>query len=353
MTTATAAPATAGPARLHLSENPYGASPLALAAAREAIDLTEVYPDPARQSPVAALAAHLGVAEDQIAVANGSDELVLLTALALGDTTRPGVTTAGTFPGYRICLETARRGCTEIPLTGPRGLDPERVDTDAERFAEALATAGIGYLCNPHNPTGALLDRPRFDLLVAAAERTGTPLVVDEAYAEFAPAGSPQLLDHLASGAPVVSLRTFSKAYGLAALRIGYAVGRADLIAKLREAQGTMPFSVNRAAQAGAVAALADRATLARTVALTAERRAWFRAELAARGRRSLPSATNFVAVAVPDSARAERLLAERHDILVRDAGRFGLPGFLRVSLGPTEQLERFLDVLDELAPVR
>ncbi|WP_037973455.1 pyridoxal phosphate-dependent aminotransferase [Streptomyces sp. NRRL WC-3742] len=349
MTTATAL---TGPARLHLSENPYGASPLALAAAREAIDLTEVYPDPARLSPVAALAAHLGVAEDQIAVANGSDELVLLTALALGDTTRPGVTTAATFPGYRICLETARRGCTEIPLTGPEG-----VDTDAERFAEALAGAGIGYLCNPHNPTGALLDRRRFDLLVAAAERTGTPLVVDEAYAEFAPAGSPQVLDHLgpvrASGAPLISLRTFSKAYGLAALRIGYAVGRADLIAKLREAQGTMPFSVNRAAQAGAVAALADRATLARAVALTAERRAWFRAELAARGRRSLPSATNFVAVAVPDSASAERLLAERHDILVRDAGRFGLPGYLRVSLGPTEQLERFLDVLDELAPLR
>ncbi|MFI6153752.1 pyridoxal phosphate-dependent aminotransferase [Kitasatospora sp. NPDC051170] len=344
----TTAPALTGPARLHLSENPYGASPLALAAAREAIDLTEVYPDPARLSPIAALAAHLGVAEDQIAVANGSDELVLLTALALGDTGLPGVTTAGTFPGYRICLETVRRGCTEIPLTGPDG-----ADTDAERFAEALAGAGIGYLCNPHNPTGALLDRRRFDLLVAAAARTGTPLVVDEAYAEFAPAGSPQLLDHLASGAPLISLRTFSKAYGLAALRIGYAVGRADLIAKLREAQGTMPFSVNRAAQAAAVASLADRATLARAVALTAERRAWFRAELAARGRRSLPSATNFVAVAVPDSASAERLLAERHDILVRDAGRFGLPGYLRVSLGPTAQLERLLDVLDELAPVR
>ncbi|MFJ9693785.1 pyridoxal phosphate-dependent aminotransferase [Kitasatospora sp. NPDC101183] len=339
--------ALAGPARLHLSENPYGASPLALAAAREAIDLTEVYPDPARLSPVAAIAAHLGVAEDQVAVANGSDELVLLTALALGDLTRPGVTTAGTFPGYRICLETARRGCTEIPLTGPEGTD---VDTD--RFAEALGTAGIGYLCHPHNPTGALLEPGRFDRLAAAAGRTGTPLVVDEAYAEFAPAGSPRVLDHLASGAPLLSLRTFSKAYGLAALRIGYAVGRADLIAGLREAQGTMPFSVNRAAQAGAVAALADQGTLARTVALTAERRAWFRAELAARGRRSLPSATNFVAVAVPDSAAAERLLAERHDILVRDAGRFGLPGFLRVSLGPTEQLERFLDALDALAPI-
>ncbi|KJS61299.1 pyridoxal phosphate-dependent aminotransferase [Streptomyces rubellomurinus] len=345
MTTAPAPAPAAAPARLHLSENPYGASPLALAAARDAIDLTEIYPDPARQSPTAALAAHLGVAEEQIAVANGSDELVLLTALALGDVTRPGVTTAGTFPGYRICLETARRGCTEIPLAG--------TETDAERFAEALAGAGIGYLCNPHNPTGALLSRERFDLLVAAAERTGTPLVVDEAYLEFTPAGTPQLRDYLDRGAPVVSLRTFSKAYGLAALRIGYAVGRADLIARLREAQGTMPFSVNRAAQAGAVAALTDPEHLARAVRRNAERRERFRADLAARGRRSLPSVTNFVAVAVPDSAAAEHLLAERYGILVRDAGRFGLPGYLRVSLGPDEQLDRLLDALDELAPVR
>ncbi|MFF8716658.1 pyridoxal phosphate-dependent aminotransferase [Streptomyces sp. NPDC015184] len=338
-----AAPRT-GPARLHLSENAHGASPLALLAAREALDPTAVYPDPARSAPAKAVAARLGVGEQQVAVANGSDELVLLSALALGDRDRPGVTTAGTFPGYRVCLTAVGRGCEEIPL------DDGRVDADA--VAAAMERAGIVYLCHPHNPSGAVLDRGRMDLLVERAAVTGTPLVVDEAYLEFAPAGTPQLRDYLGSGAPLLSLRTFSKAYGLAALRLGYAVGSAELVARLHEVQGTMPFSANAVAQAAAVAALADRDHLDEVRRQNSLQRAWFRSELARRGRRSLPSATNFVAVAVSDSAAAERLLAQDHDILVRDAGRFGFAGHLRVSLGPAKDLVRLMDALDLIDPV-
>ncbi|MEU9445600.1 histidinol-phosphate transaminase [Streptomyces sp. NPDC048304] len=333
-----------GPARLHLSESPYGPSPLALRAAQEALAPTARYPDPARLDPVRAIAGHNGVAEDRVAVANGSDELVLLTALALGDRGRPGVTTAGTFPGYHICLQAAGRGCEEVPLDGTR--------TDAGAVAAAMERAGIVYLCHPHNPSGSVLGHAEFELLVERAAVTGTPLVVDEAYLEFAPAGTPRLRDYLGSGAPLLSLRTFSKAHGLAALRIGYAVGSPDLVARLRAVQGTMPFSVNAVAQAAAVAALADDGHLRRVRDENALRRDWFREELQRRGRRSLPSATNFVAVPVSDSAAAERLLAQGHDILVRDAGRFGLAGHLRVSLGPREDLERFLDALDRIDPV-
>lgn len=179
MTTA-AIDASTAPARLHLSENPYGASPSALRAARQALESTARYPDPARLSPARALADHCGVGEDQVVVANGSDELVLLTALALGDRNRPGVTTAGTFPGYRICLEAAGRCCAEISLDGAR--------TDADAVAATMEDAGIVYLCHPHNPTGSALDRADLDLLVERAAVTGTPLVVDEAYLEFAPA---------------------------------------------------------------------------------------------------------------------------------------------------------------------
>ncbi|MER5887842.1 histidinol-phosphate transaminase [Streptomyces sp. NPDC001941] len=333
-----------GPARLHLSENPYGPSPRALRAAQEALD-PAVYPDPARSAPLAAIADRLGVAEDQVAVANGSDELVLLTALSLGDRTRPGATTAGTFPGYRVCLETAGRGCEEVPLDGAH--------TDVRAVCAAMERAGVVYLCHPHNPTGAALDREQLDLLVERAAVTGTPLVVDEAYAEFAPAGTPQLRDYLGSGAPLLSLRTFSKAYGLASLRVGYAVGSAELVARVRAAQGAVPFSVNSAGQAAAVAALADREHLDEVRRQNALRRAWFRTELTVRGRRSLPSTTNFVAVPVTDSAHAEALLARDHDILVRDAGRFGFTGHLRVSLGPVEDLIRLLDALDVIDPVR
>lgn len=114
-----------------------------------------------------------------------------------------------------------------------------------------------------------------------------------------------------------------------------------------------MPFSVNAVAQAAAVASLADQEHLDGVRRQNALRRAWFRGELQLRGRRSLPSATNFVAVEVSDSASAEQLLAERHGILVRDAGRFGFTGHLRVSLGPEADLRRLLDALDEIDPVR
>ncbi|MEU5810636.1 pyridoxal phosphate-dependent aminotransferase [Streptomyces sp. HUAS TT3] len=343
-TTASPAATGAGPARLHLSENPFGCSPAALRAAREALDPTARYPDPARTDVAAAIAVHAGVDRTQVAVANGSDELVLLAALALGDRDRPGVTTAGTFPGYRICLDTVGRGCEEVPLDGGR--------TDAGAVAAAMDGAGIAYLCHPHNPSGAVLDRAAFDLLVERAAATGTPLVVDEAYLEFAPAGTPQVLDYLDGGAPLLSLRTLSKAYGLAALRIGYAVGRADLVARLHAVQGTMPFSVNAVAQAAAVAALADRDHLADVVRRNDRRRDWFRDELRRRGRQSLPTTTNFVAVPVSDPAAAERLLAEEHGILVRDAGRFGFAGHLRISLGPEDALVRVLDALDVIDPV-
>ncbi|MGW7545617.1 pyridoxal phosphate-dependent aminotransferase [Streptomyces sp. NPDC054770] len=331
------------PARLHLSESPYGPSPRALRAAHEAVDDTGTYPDPTRTAPVQAIAGLLGVGPDQVAVANGSDELVLLTALSLGDWQRPGITTAGTFPGYRICLENVRRGCREVPLDGTA--------PGIAALAGALDGAGVAYVCNPHNPTGGALDRAAFDLLVERAAATGTPLVVDEAYLDFAPPGTPQVLDYLGTGAPLLALRTFSKAHGLAGLRIGYAVGSRDLVARLREVQGSMPFSVNRAAQAAAVAALADREHLERVRRGNETARERLRAELAARGRRALPSVTNFLAVPVADSARAERLLERDHGILVRDAGRFGLPGHLRISVGPAAQLERLLDALDAVAP--
>ncbi|WP_416981269.1 pyridoxal phosphate-dependent aminotransferase [Streptomyces sp. T028] len=330
---------TGAPVRLHLSESPYGPSPHALRAAHEAVDATGTYPDPARTAPAQAVAELLGVRPDQVAVANGSDELVLLTALCLGDLQRPGVTTAGTFPGYRICLENVRRGCREVPVG------------DLAALADAFDGAGVVYVCNPHNPTGDALDRAGFDLLVERAAATGTPLVVDEAYLDFAPPGTPQVLDHLGTGAPVLALRTFSKAHGLAGLRIGYAVGSAGLVGRLREVQGSMPFSVNRAAQAAAVAALADRGHVERVRRDNAVARERFRADLAARGRRALPSVTNFLAVPVPDSARTERLLERDHGILVRDAGRFGLEGHLRISVGGAADLARLLDALDIVAP--
>ncbi|WP_327182883.1 pyridoxal phosphate-dependent aminotransferase [Streptomyces sp. NBC_01334] len=327
--------------RLHLSESPHGASKAAVRAAERELGRVNVYPDPERQELVQALAAHWGVGPDHIAVANGSDELVLATALTLGDRSLPGLVTDGTFPGYRACLELTGRGCTAVPLSGTA--------VDAAAFAARLPGHGIGYLCNPHNPSGAALTRRELAALVDASGRSGVPLVFDEAYMEFADPDTPQTRDLLDEGAPVVALRTFSKAYGLAALRVGYAVGPPELIAGLRGTLRALPFSVNRLAQAAATAALGDRDFVDGVRRSTAERRRWFVGELDRRGRAHLPSVTNFVAVAARDCARAQDRLAADFGILVRNAGLFGFPGYLRTSLGEQKDLVRFLDALDEI----
>jgi histidinol-phosphate aminotransferase len=203
-------------------------------------------------------------------------------------------------------------------------------------------------VCNPHNPCGTALSASALGTLVAAARTSGTPLVFDEAYHEFGAPEQPQLRPHL-DGAPVLALRTFSKAYGLAALRIGYALGPADLIAEVRRTLTVLPFSVNRVAQAAARAALADQAFLGEVRRVGAERRRWFCAELERRGHRYLPSVTNFVTVRVPGSGAAQEILARDHGILVRDTAVFGFPGHLRVSLGTVDELRRFLDALDRI----
>lgn len=339
----TSVPAADSLVRLHLSESPHGASPSAVAAATAELVRVNRYPTPDREGLVRALAAHWNVDEDQIAVANGSDELVLATALTLGDRDRPGLVTAGTFPGYRAALDRVGRGVVEVPLAGTA--------IDAAAFADQLPAHGIGYVCNPHNPSGGALSAPELARLIDGARAGDTPLVVDEAYQEFGPPDLPQTRNFLAQGAPVVALRTFSKAYGLAALRIGYAVGRTDLIADLRRTLTVLPFSVNRVGQAAALAALADQEFLGTVRRHTARRRDWFRAELDRRGHQHLPSVTNFVAVRVDDPAAAQDALVRDHGILVRDTGMFGFPGHLRVSLGTEDELRRFLDALDRLTP--
>jgi histidinol-phosphate aminotransferase len=327
--------------RLHLSESPFGASPAAVAAATAALDRVSCYPAPQREDLVKALAKHWEVAEDQIAVANGSDELVLATGLTLGDLSRPGLVTEGTFPGYREVLERIGRGSVELPLAG--------ADLDVVAFADRLPECGIGYVCNPHNPSGSALSWGAFATLLTRVQAGETPLVVDEAYQEFSALTLPQTRDFLDRNAPVVALRTFSKAYGLAALRIGYAIGPVDLIAEIRRTLGLLPFSVNRVGQAAALAALDDQEFLGTVRAATTDRRQWFCGELARRGHPYLPSVTNFVAIQVGAAAEIQDALMRDHGILVRNTGMFGFQDHLRVSLGTEDELRRFLDALDHL----
>jgi histidinol-phosphate aminotransferase len=323
--------------RLHLSEGDVASSQCIPAIVAE-IEAVNLYPDPDCEALVSALARQWKVEPENIAVSNGSDELILLCALALGDLSRPGAVSAGTFRGHRFALEVARRGYREVPLVDGR--------INAQAFSRAIAGAGIAFICSPHNPSGVALSQGELNVIVAAAEADRIPLVADEAYMEFAPGGTASVVGSVVSGARGVALRTFSKAYGLAGMRIGYAVGNETDIAALRDAQRVLPFRVNRLAQAAALAALSDRHCIDRVRAETSSKRQWFTEALRADGFRLQDSATNFVTVAVDDPGEVARVLLEDHAIAVRDTSDMGYPGHVRISLGDKGDLEAVLRAL-------
>lgn len=339
-------PASMDMLRLHLNEMPYGAPPAALAAADTELDArVGVYPDSDCTAPRQRIAEHLGVGIDMVAVGNGTDELILLTALTFLGPERTALVTRTTFPGYVQAAAVAGAQVRTVPLDGFR--------VPADALAAAMADGvDVTFICNPVNPTGTALDADGVERIVAAAEATGGIVVFDEAYMDFAGPAYEHALDAVRAGRPVIVARTFSKAWGLAALRIGYAVGPAELIGRLWRTRQSLPFNVNRLAQQAAVAALDDTGFLDRVRARTDAARERLYRGLTALRLEYVPSVTNFVLVHTGgDSARVAERLATGHQILVRDLTMFGIPGALRVTVGTPEQVDRFCAALARVLP--
>jgi histidinol-phosphate aminotransferase len=349
----TLAPFRAGPAardphdmmRLALSENAVGASPKALAAARAEIERAHWYPHSDGEPLRGLLAAHYGLPERKVIVGNGVDEIILLVALAMSGNAKPTVVTANTFAGYTASLEITGHAVTTVPLASAGGIDLDGV-------CEAAAGAACVVVCNPHNPTGSALNAEQVKTLVEVCHEAGALLVLDEAYAEFADAtrfGSG--LPHL-HGEGVVVLRTFSKAYGLAGLRCGYALGDGELIAAMATIRTALPYNTNRVALAAAAAALADQDHLRTVVNDCAVARRMLSSRLATMGVRSLPSQTNFLLVHLGDDAPGivERL-ADRHRIHIRDMAGLGLSGWARISVPLARDVPLLTSALSSVAP--
>jgi histidinol-phosphate aminotransferase len=329
--------------RLHLNENPYGASVKVSGAVIQSLLELHRYPDSDCTSLRERVAEHHGVSPDMVLIGNGTDELMLVAALAFLDPESLALATASTFPGHRTAALTVGAELTEVPLR------------DASFPVEDLLAAfeanpSVAFFCNPHNPTGATLTPYELQRLVDRAEANGIITIFDEAYIEFADPSAGSALPALRSGARLILTRTFSKAYAIAGLRVGYALGPVALIDAMRAVHNALPFSVNRIAQAAAESALGDPGFVDEVRSRTAAARAAFCECLDSMGVRYLRSRVNFVLIQTPfDSAVvAERLLRE-HRILVRDASRFGFPRFIRVSLGTPEQMERFCDAFAEV----
>ncbi|MFN3286129.1 MAG: histidinol-phosphate transaminase [bacterium] len=336
-----AAPVEGSP-QVHLAsnENPLGPSPLALEALARASSQWARYPDDECTDLREALAARLGVPTECLAVGAGSSGLLKLLAEAYLEPGRSVVYAWPSFPMYRIVARLQEAQEVPVPLDG-------HGRHDLARMAEAARRASLVVMCNPNNPTGtyvsgaelaAFLDRMPGDALV----------VLDEAYAEFARAAAtdyPDGVRWVREGRRVAVLRSFSKVYGLAGLRVGYLVAPPEVV----EAVGRVrePFQVSAPAQAAALAALADEAHVGRTLQVVAEGRQRLQ-QLAEQLRLpSYPSVANFVWLDV--GLPAEQVAAEllRRGVLVRP-GPSGTT-WVRVSVGTSEELSRFEGALRQV----
>jgi len=324
--------------KLSANENPLGASPCATAAIVNALNTIHRYPDGACTALRDALSAFYQMPADHFLIGNGSDELIHLFGVAYLSPGDALVMAHPSFVRYAASAHLNQATLVQVPLT------PDfRHDLCA--MADAITErTKLLYIANPNNPTGTIVYRDELEPFLARVP-DHVLVILDEAYYEYADHPDyPNGLDYVRAGQHVVVLRTFSKAYGLAGVRIGYAVGRPELLDPVERVRE--PFNVNVLAQVAAAAALRDQAHVARTRALNREGLNLLREACAQLGLRSVPSQANFLLIEIGDScAQVQQRLLEQ-GILVRTGEAFGMPNFLRVNTGTPEQNARFVEAL-------
>lgn len=326
-------------ARLGANESGFGPSPAVIAALRDAAPEFWTYPDPENFELRTALALHLGVAADEVAISEGIDGLMGLLVrlfIAPGDVV---VTSLGAYPTFNYHVVGFGGDLRFVPYHGVHE-DPMALAAMAHQ-----TNAKMVYLANPDNPMGSFWPKADIARFIDAVPETCL-IVLDEAYMETAP----ELPLPIDTARPnLIRLRTFSKAYGLAGLRCGYAIGHRRLAGAFNRIRNH--FGVNKAAQVAALAALADTGYLREAVSAIANARSRIAAIAEASGLRALPSATNFVAIDCgrdgPYAVSVLEALAQQ-GVFVRKPMAPGLDQHIRVSAGPADAL----DILAEALPI-
>lgn len=327
--------------KLASNENPLGPSPRAIAALADLAAVAHHYPDSQARELREALAGRHGLAPEQIVIGNGSVECIDLVARAF---LRPGdgaVVGFPSFPRFQIACQVVGVRPTVVPHREWR--------FDLEGLREAVTErTRVLFLDDPCNPTGTLI--PRDDMAALLDDLPPEVLVVlDRAYYEFVPEGErfEEDLDRIRSGANLVVLRTFSKAYGLAGLRVGYAMTRPEhgrALNRVREA-----FNTSSIAQGAALAALDDEAHVAEAVAVTASERAWLGGQIDRLGLEFIPSRTNFLFTDLGAGAAAiDRGLIER-GIVIRPMSAPGIRSWARISILARTGGKRLVRALEEI----
>jgi histidinol-phosphate aminotransferase len=327
-----------GSIKLASNENPLGPSPRALEAVARALPSLHRYPDGATFYLRGRLAARHGVAPEEVLVGNGSNEIIELVVRAFMRHGDEAVMADQAFLIYSIVAQAVGGHPVQVPLRD--------FTHDLDAMGRAVtARTRVVFVANPNNPTGTIVRREAWRRFLQGVRGRDLVVVADEAYAEYVrdPAYPDTVHERGDGSVPVITLRTFSKLFGLAGLRVGYAVAPPpviDLLSRVRQ-----PFNVNGLAQVGALAALDDTEHVERTLATNREGMAYLEDALRRLGIDFVPSQGNFLLVRVGRGLVVYDALLRR-GVITRPMDAYGFPEHLRVTVGLADENRRFVETL-------
>ena len=324
--------------KLASNENPLGPSPEALKTIRDSFSDLNRYPDGAGYYLKSTLSQMLSISPDELVLGNGSNELLDLVARTYLQAGDEAVMASPSFVVYGIAVQSVGARPIQVPLKEHRH--------DLEAMAAAITPkTKMLFIANPNNPTGTINTKDEFDRLMGKVT-DNMLVVVDEAYYEYVSA--PDYADsmkHFRAGRNILILRTFSKIYGLAGLRIGYGIAKKEILTdmnRLRE-----PFNTNSIAQMAALAALKDKAHVTNSRKINGEGKEYLYQQLTSLGISYVPTEANFIYIPITDSIAVNNSLMKK-GVIIRPMG----PKAIRVTIGLPEENRRFIEALKEVISV-
>ncbi len=326
--------------KLASNENPLGPSPKAIEAARKVLGDANRYPDGGTHALRQTLAERRGVAPEEILVGLGSSEIIDLAARVLLRAGLQGLTSEGTYAPFSIVIRASGAELVRVPQ--------RNFAFDLQAMAKAITPkTGVIYLANPNNPTGTAFTGNEFREFLDAVP-DGVLVVLDEAYIHYATSmGLGDSVEAYRKRKNLLILRTFSKVYGLAGLRIGYAIGRPELVSAMNKLR--TPFNTSGVAQAAALAALDNTEHVMRCIETNAVERKRLSEGLAKLGLRPVPSEANFVFMEVGPEAKAISDDLLHLGVIVRPLGWMGFPEAIRITVGTAEENDKCLPAMAEV----
>lgn len=319
-----------GAIKLSSNENPRGCSPAALNAVAGALSEAHIYPDGSARDLKQALAEAIGMKPEEIILGNGSDEVLTFVAASYINPGEKALVGAHTFSQYAFATNLLDGIVEPVPMPDLR--------MDLQQFLVRIdKTVRVVFLCSPNNPTGLSISRPDLESFLRTVPRE-TLIVMDHAYIEYQ--DDPQACNaqqYVRDNPNLIVLRTFSKIYGLAALRIGYGIAVPERIAEMERVRS--PFNVSTIGQHAATAALGDTDFVRETLEQNRTGKQRMLALFEETGLPHIPSQANFVTVKVPGDAKTFAERVAQQGITVRPLNSFGLPGHVRITIGTPEQI--------------